>query len=290
MSNTFLYSVAVLIWGSTWLAIEYQLGVVEPEVSIVYRYAIAAVILIIWCKIRGLSLKFNLKSHGWFMLLGLLLFGLNYILAYRAQVHITSALAAIVFSTMLWLNIGMSRIVFGTRATPKVLLGAVLGIVGIVILFAPRIENVSFTDGVFFGSVLALTGALAASCGNMASQAAQKRKLPVIQSNAWGMVYGALLTAAVAVVSGHEFTFDATFTYIASLLYLALFGSVIAFGAYLTLIGRIGAHRAGYAAVMWPVVALALSMAFEGLQLDLAIITGTSFVLLGNLLVLKRSD
>ncbi len=290
MSNTFLYSVAVLIWGSTWLAIEYQLGVVEPEVSIVYRYAIAAGILIIWCKVRGLSLKFNLKSHGWFMLLGLLLFGLNYILAYRAQVHITSALAAIVFSTMLWLNIGMSRIVFGTRATPKVLLGAVLGIVGIVILFAPRIENVSFTDGVFFGSVLALTGALAASCGNMASQAAQKRKLPVIQSNAWGMVYGALLTAAVAVVSGHEFTFDATFTYIASLLYLALFGSVIAFGAYLTLIGRIGAHRAGYAAVMWPVVALALSMAFEGLQLDLAIITGTSFVLLGNLLVLKRSD
>ncbi len=290
MSNTFLYSVAVLIWGSTWLAIEYQLGVVEPEVSIVYRYAIAAFILIIWCKIRGLSLKFDLKSHGWFMLLGLLLFGLNYILAYRAQVHITSALAAIVFSTMLWLNIGMSRIVFGTRATPKVLLGAVLGIVGIVILFAPRIENVSFTDGVFFGSVLALTGALAASCGNMASQAAQKRKLPVIQSNAWGMVYGALLTAAVAVVSGHEFTFDATFTYIASLLYLALFGSVIAFGAYLTLIGRIGAHRAGYAAVMWPVVALALSMAFEGLQLDLAIITGTSFVLLGNLLVLKRSD
>ncbi len=290
MSNTFLYSVAVLIWGSTWLAIEYQLGVVEPEVSIVYRYAIAAFILIIWCKIKGLSLKFDLKSHGWFMLLGLLLFGLNYILAYRAQVHITSALAAIVFSTMLWLNIGMSRIVFGTRATPKVLLGAVLGIVGIVILFAPRIENVSFTDGVFFGSVLALTGALAASCGNMASQAAQKRKLPVIQSNAWGMVYGALLTAAVAVVSGHEFTFDATFTYIASLLYLALFGSVIAFGAYLTLIGRIGAHRAGYAAVMWPVVALALSMAFEGLQLDLAIITGTSFVLLGNLLVLKRSD
>lgn len=290
MSNTFLYSVAVLIWGSTWLAIEYQLGVVEPEVSIVYRYAIAAFILIIWCKIRGLSLKFDLKSHGWFMLLGLLLFGLNYILAYRAQVHITSALAAIVFSTMLWLNIGMSRIVFGTRATPKVLLGAVLGIVGIVILFAPRIENVSFTDGVFFGSVLALTGALAASCGNMASQAAQKRKLPVIQSNAWGMVYGAGLTALVALVSGHEFTFDATFTYIASLVYLALFGSVIAFGAYLTLVGRIGAHRAGYAAVMWPVVALALSMAFEGLRLDGSIIAGTSLVLLGNLLVLKRSE
>jgi drug/metabolite transporter (DMT)-like permease len=97
-----------------------------------------------------------------------------------------------------------------------------------------------------------------------------------------------LLTATAAVAGGHEFTFDATFTYIASLVYLAIFGSVIAFGAYLTLVGRIGAHRAGYAAVMWPVVALALSMAFEGLRLDAPIVVGTSFVLLGNLLVLKR--
>ncbi len=290
MNNTFLYMIAVLVWGSTWLAIEFQLGVVAPEVSIVYRYAIAAIILILWSKYRGLSLKFNRKSHVWFMLLGLLLFGLNYILAYRAQEHITSALAAIVFSTMLWLNIGMSRLVFGTRATPRVLIGAVLGVAGIVILFAPQVEAVSFSDNVFYGSILALAGALAASCGNMVSQAAQKHALPVIQSNAWGMIYGAAFCALVAFATGQEFTFEATFTYIVSLLYLALFGSVIAFGAYLTLIGRIGAHRAGYAAVMWPVVALALSMLFEGLRLDASIVIGTSFVLSGNLLVLKRDS
>jgi drug/metabolite transporter (DMT)-like permease len=290
MNNTFLYIVSVLIWGSTWLAIEFQLGVVAPEVSIVYRYALASVVLILWCKYRGLSLKFDVKSHLWFVLLGLLLFGLNYILAYRAQEHITSALTAIVFSTILWLNIGISRLVFGTRATPKVLVGAVLGIAGIVILFAPQVQAVSFSDSIFYGSVLALSGALAASCGNIASQAAQKRSLPVIQSNAWGMVYGAIICALVALAAGHEFNFEGTFTYIASLVYLALFGSVIAFGAYLTLIGRIGAHRAGYAAVMWPVVALALSMLFEGLRLDASIVIGTSFVLLGNLLVLKRGN
>ena len=158
-----------------------------------------------------------------------------------------------------------------------------------MIIFAPQVETLSFGDSVFYGSVLALIGALTASCGNIVSQAAQKRSLPVIQSNAWGIAYGAALSALVALASGHEFNFDGTFTYIASLVYLAIFGSVIAFGAYLTLIGRIGAHRAGYAAVMWPVVALALSMAFEGLQLDTAIVVGTSFVLLGNLLVLKKS-
>ena len=288
MSNTFLYVVSVAIWGSTWLAIEFQLGVVAPEVSIVYRYLLASGILFLWCKYRGLSLIFQAKYHLWFAALGLLLFSLNYILAYRAQEHLTSALAAITFSMLLWMNIVLSRFFFGTRATPRVLFGAALGIIGIVVIFAPQVEMVSLGDSVFYGCVLALAGALTASCGNMASQAAQKRALPVMQTNAWGMLYGALMTGIVAVASGRTFTFDATFTYIASLVYLALFGSVIAFGAYLTLVGRIGAHRAGYAAVMWPVVALALSMAFEGLRLDAPIVIGTSFVLLGNLLVLKR--
>ena len=288
MNNTLLYIVTVLIWGSTWLAIEYQLGVVEPEVSIVYRYLIASGVLFIWCKIRGLSLSFKVKDHIYFVLLGLLLFCLNYIFAYRAQIHITSAMAAIAFSMMLWINIVLSRFIFGTRATGRVLFGAALGIVGIVVLFAPQVGALSLSDSVFFGSLLALAGALTASCGNMVSQAAQKRSLPVMETNTWSMFYGAVLTFIVALVSGHEFNFDATFTYIASLMYLAIFGSVIAFGAYLTLLGRIGAHKAGYATVMFPVVALFLSFAFEGLQPDLAIVIGATLVLLGNSLVLKK--
>ena len=288
MNNSILYIVTVLIWGSTWLAIEYQLGVVEPEVSIVYRYVVAALVLFAWCKVRGLSLRFKVRDHVYFVLLGLLLFSLNYIFAYHAQVYITSALAAIAFSTMLWINIFLSRIFFGTRATPRVLIGALLGIVGIIVLFAPQIESVALTDTVLFGSVMALAGALTASCGNMVSQSAQKRSLPVVETNTWGMFYGAILTGIVALVGGHEFNFDATFTYITSLVYLAIFGSVIAFGAYLTLLGRIGAHKAGYVTVMFPVVAVILSMAFEGLQLSQTIVIGTVLVLLGNLLVLKK--
>jgi len=288
MSNTFLYIVTVLIWGSTWLAIEFQLGTVEPEVSIAYRYLLATVVLFIWCKIKRLSLVFKVKDHIYFIFLGLLLFCLNYILAYRAQIYLTSALAAIAFSTMLWMNIVLSRLIFGTRATGRVLFGAALGIVGVVVLFAPQISAISLSDSVFFGSLLALAGALTASFGNMVSQAAQKRSLPVVETNTWSMFYGAVLTGIIALASGHEFNFDGTFTYIASLTYLAVFGSVVAFGAYLTLLGRIGAHKAGYATVMFPVVALILSLAFEGLQLDLTIIVGATLVLLGNALVLKK--
>ena len=288
MNNSILYTITVVIWGSTWLAIEYQLGVVEPEVSIAYRYTAAALVLFAWCRFRGLSLRFSVKEHAYFVLLGLLLFCLNYIFAYRAQVHITSALAAIAFSTMLWMNIILSRIFFGTRVTVYVLAGALLGIVGIVVLFAPQIESIAVTDSMFFGSVLALGGALTASFGNMLSQSAQKRRLPVVETNTWGMFYGAILTSFVALASGHEFNFDATFTYISSLAYLAIFGSVIAFGAYLTLLGRIGAHKAGYVTVMFPVVAVILSVVFEGMRLTGTIVTGAALVLLGNLLILKK--
>lgn len=288
MSNTFLYAAAVLIWGSTWLAIEFQLGVVAPEVSIVYRYLAASGLLFIWCKIKGLSLSFKLKSHGWFALMGLLLFGLNYVLAYRAQIYITSALSAIAFSSMLWMNIINSRVFFGVRAGQRLYFGAFLGAIGICVLFGPQVAEVSLSDGILYGSLLAVLGALLASFGNMASQSAQKAKLPVIQSNAWSMLYGCLFTAVLAFAGGHEYTFDWSLGYVLSLAYLAVFGSVLAFGAYLTLLGRIGAHKAGYVTVMFPVVALILSILFEGLRLDIFIILGTSLVLAGNLLVLTE--
>ena len=254
--------------------------------SIFYRYIMAAFILFAWCKIKGLKLAFNFKSHCWFALMGLLMFCLNYILAYRAQIYITSALSAIAFSAMLWMNILNARLFFGVAVGGRIYLGATLGIVGIVVLFGPQVTEVSLSDSVLFGCLLALAGALMASFGNMVSQRAQKVRLPVVPSNAWSMLYGGLLTGALAWAQGHAFGFDTSMGYVLSLAYLTVFGSVIAFWAYLTLLGRIGAHRAGYATVMFPVVALLLSMLFEGLRLDVFVVLGFALVLAGNTLVL----
>jgi len=290
MNNMALYALTVLIWGSTWFAIEFQLGKVAPEVSLVYRYGMASLLLFAWCAWRGLRLRFAVREHVRFALLGLLLFGVNYIIAYRAQLYITSALTAIAFSTMVWMNIVNARLFFGVKAGTRVLLGALLGIAGIITLFAPRIGELSFTDGAFFGSFLAVLSALVASFGNMASQASQRAGLPVLQSNAWGMAYGTLFTLLVASASGHPFEFEWTAGYIGSLLYLTVFGSIVAFGAYLTLLGRIGAHRAGYAMVMFPVVALVLSTLFEGLEIDAMTACGCALVLIGNACVLSGKN
>ena len=287
MSNALLYAITVAVWGSTWLAIEFQLGVVAPEVSVVYRYAGASLLLFAWSSIRGLRLGFGLREHARFFMLGLLLFGLNYILTYRAQIYITSALTAIVFTSIVWINIVNARIFFGVRADRRVLIGAALGVAGIVTLFTPQITELTMSDTVLYGSLLAALAALVASFGNMASQSAQNAGLPVVQSNAWGMLYGTIITTVIAVLEGHEFVFDWSAGYLGSLLYLTVFGSIVAFGAYLTLLGRIGAHKAGYAMVMFPVVALILSAIFEDLEIDATVIIGTLLVLAGNVFVLN---
>ncbi len=289
MSNRLLYIVTVLIWGSTWIAIEYQLGVVEPEVSVFIRYALASAMLFAWCLFRGARLTFSLQAHIQFLLLGLLLFCLNYILTYQAQQYITSALSAIVFSMMLWMNMLNSRIFFGVRSGARVWLGSVAGIAGILLLFVPQVEDLAMTDATLYGAVLCLMGAFIASLGNMVSQRAQKSGLPILQSNAWGMLYGAIITGAISAYEGHSFAIDWSTNYLVSLAFLVLFGSIAAFGAYLTLLGRIGAHKAGYALVMFPVVALLISYFFEGLELSWNIISGITLVLLGNVFVLREN-
>ncbi len=287
MSNWFLYVVTVLVWGSTWIAIGFQLGTVAPEVSIFYRYLLASALLFSWCRFRGLNLQFGIRAHINFLMLGVLLFSLNYITAYYAQQYISSAMTAIAFSMMVWMNIVNARIFFGTRAGWRVIAGSMLGVVGIAVLFLPQVEHLSLTDLTLYGAGLAVLGAFLASLGNMVSQASQKDGLPIIQSNAWGMLYGAVLTAAIAVWQGREFAFDTTPEYVASLLYLTVFGSIIAFGSYLTLLGRIGAHKAGYAMVMFPLVALIMSVLFEDLELSKPIVAGMALVLAGNVFILR---
>jgi drug/metabolite transporter (DMT)-like permease len=277
-----------MVWGTTWMAIEYQLGTVAPEVSIFYRYLIASGLLFAWCLARGRRLRFTLADHRRFLQLGLALFSLNYVLTYYAQQHITSAVTAIAFSTMLWMNILNSRLFFGTRVDGKVVAGSTLGIAGIVILFLPEVGTSLAANGTMTGILLAIAGAYVASLGNMVSQAAQSAGLPVVQSNAWGMFYGALLTGMTALGEGHGFAVDGSSGYLLSLLYLAVFGSIVGFGSYLTLLGRVGAGRAGYAMVMFPVVAIGTSVVMGESQPGIEMIVGVALVMAGNLLVLGR--
>ncbi|OUR78908.1 EamA family transporter [Colwellia psychrerythraea] len=288
MNNTLLYLITVLIWGSTWIAINYQLGDVAAEVSLVYRFGLAALCMFAYCRFKKLPLEFSAKQHVQLFAFGLTLFGFNYYLLYNAQAHINSALTSIAFSTLMMVNILNARVWFKTRISSQVYYGGALGLMGIVTLFWPQISNVHFGDSTLLGLGLCLIGVFFASTGNMISIKNQHDKMPVLPATAWGMMYGSLFMFVVAIVQGQTFNFSYTFEYISSLLYLSIFGSVIAFGCYLTLLARIGAHKASYATIMFPAVAVVISSFFEGFIWDSYTFIGLSLMLAGNLVVLAK--
>lgn len=290
MQNTFLYLITVLIWGSTWLAIKFQLGVVAPEVSVAYRFLLAALLLFAFSRLRSLPLRFSLRQHAFIALQGSLLFSVNYILVYFAELYVTSGLVAVVFSTIIILNVVFGALFLRSPVNFLVLLGALVGILGLGLIFWPEWRGFDLGRGAALGLGLALLSSLFASLGNIVSARNQREGIPVIQANAYGMLYGSLLTLAIALARGTGFSFDASFGYLASLFYLALFGSVIAFGSYLTLLGRIGADRAAYVTVLFPVIALLLSSVYEGLALSGLQFAGVGLVLLGNAIVIARRN
>ena len=281
-----MYLTSVLIWGSTWLAITFQFGTVPPAVSVVYRFALAGLILLAWARLKGLRLRFSPSEHLWMALQGFLLFGINYLCVYLAETEITSGLVAVLFSLLVVLNIVGTRIFFGTPLKPSTLLGAVLGIGGIVLVFLPEIGRGTGRGSPTLGIALALAGALTASLGNIVAYRNHGRGLPVVQMNTFGMLYGALFVAVFALVTGQPFPFDGSPRYLISLAYLAVFGSIVAFGAFLALLGRIGADRAGYVTVAIPIVALLLSGLFEGLRWHPSLVLGILLCVAGNVAVL----
>ena len=290
MHSTSLYLTSVLIWGSTWYAIKFQLGVVAAEVSLVYRFALASVILLLFCLLTRRSLKFSVAQQGFIALQGLCLFSTNYLIFYWATDLLTSGIVALLFSTVILMNIVNGAIFMGTRVSQSVVLGACIGIAGIGVIFWSEVGAVQNTADTWRGLWMCLLATFLASIGNILSARNQKQGIPVVQTNAWGMFYGALIMAIYAFFSGASFDYEPTLSYSLSLVYLSVFGSILAFGCYLTLIGRIGADKAAYAAVLFPVIALGISTLFEGYQWTLLAVFGFALVLLGNYLVLAKKN
>ncbi|MEX1300397.1 MAG: EamA family transporter [Desulfotignum sp.] len=288
VKDSLLYVVTVIIWGSTWIGIKFQLGTVDPMISVVYRFALSSVILLVFCKLRGMTLIFSFRDHVFMALLGLLLFSVNYWLVYVAEVYLTSGLVAVLFSSIVFMNIANGAFFLGAPVERKMVLGAGVGIVGIVLIFMHEIESFDLTDKNLMGVAFGFTSVLLASLGNITSARNSRNNIPVIQANAFGMGYGALTLAFLALFLGKEFDFSMTLPYVTSLCYLAVFGSIIAFTSYLTLIRSLGASKASYSIMVVPVVALIISSFAEGYVWSISAVAGMILVVGGNFLALHR--
>jgi drug/metabolite transporter (DMT)-like permease len=287
LSNATLFGIASAIWGSTWLAITFQLGVVAPELSVAYRFALGCAILAGWCRATGVRLRFPGREHAVLAAFGATLFGLNYIAVYWAEKFVASGLVAVVFSTIVFMSpVGM-RIVYGEALTLRTMVAAALGVTGVALLFLPELRAAREGGSVAVGIVVALVATVIATVGNLVAVRIHKTGLPTFPATAWGMAYGSLTAFIAAAVSGAPWAFEATPGYVLSLLYLALFGSVFAFGAYLTLLKRVGAGPSAFVGVSTPVIALVLSTLFEGYRWTWVGAAGVVLAVAGNWLALR---
>lgn len=281
MGNFLLFGACVLIWGTTWYAITMQLGVVAPEVSLVYRFGLAALTLAVIARLRGRQIKLRRADHGFAMLQGLTMFGLNYVLVYYATGYISSGLVAVLFTTLTFMNLINERLLFGLRIDWRVALASALGLAGIATIFLPEVASLRASSDRLIGLLIVLAGTYVASLGNMVAIRNTRSGIPVTTMTIWGLVYGTLFLAVFSVVRGAPFAFEATLAYVGSLLYLSLAGTAAAFIAYLELIRRIGSGPAAYTAVLIPLVALAVSTWLEGYHWTWTAAAGVAMVLVG---------
>lgn len=269
MPSPLLFIAACLIWGSTFFAITLQLGEVAPAVSVVYRFGLSAAVLFAWCLARGDQLLMPWRTQRWMFLQGAATFGLSYICTYSSEQYLVSGLVAVLFALMVFWNPILNRLAFGTPISWRTWSAGVVAICGVTLLFFQSIrgawnEILSGGNGHFLlGLALALTATIASSIGNVVVIKVREQSSNVLLTMAWSMLWGTLLVALWVMASGQRFSMPAGLPYWGGLLYLSLFGSVIAFAAYFTLIHRIGSHKAVYIGVVTPVISVLLSIQLE---------------------------
>lgn len=286
--NAILYCLVVVIWGTTWIAIYLQQGPVAAPVSIFWRFAVATALMMVIMLARGKLRRLSTRDHLFCFVQGACVFCFNFWCFYTAAAWINTGLESVIFSMAVLFNAVNSFLFFGQKPPVRFYCAAALGLTGIVTLFWQDLINSGFSHSLLLGIGLSALGTFGFSLGNMISLRHQKKGLEVMTTNSWAMLYGTLLIAVIALLRGDNFTPQWTFSYLGALLYLAILGSVIAFGAYFTLVGRIGPSNAAYSTLLFPLVALSISTVYEGYVWQVNAVAGLILILVGNLVMFAR--
>lgn len=283
-----LFAICVLTWGTTWHAITYQIGHTAPDVGVAMRFGLAGLFILAMCLVRGERLRFAASDHVRFALQGVFMYGVSYICVYEAERHLPSGLVAVGYSASpLITGIG-AQWLFGVRVSQRFVAGGLLGLSGVALMFWPEFGKAADGASTSLGALFTIGSVLLSAVGSLTASRNRSGGLPFWPALGWGMVYGAAASAVIAGAQGHSFALPLVFSWWASLLYLALAGSVLTFACYLTLQDRIGPGPSGAIGVMTPLLALVVSLLFEGYRPDVLTGVGAALAVAGNALMLRR--
>lgn len=284
-----LYAIVVLIWGSTWFAISFQLGDVAVELSVAYRFGLASICLFIYARLTGRAAGLPLTDYGLVVVMGMLMFSISYVLVYVGSGYIATGLVAVLYSLIVIFNGVLERFFYKTPIDRRLIVASAVGLSGTALVFWPEVANLDIENQALIGITWTVASVFVAALGNMAAISNTRHGWPIVVVNAHAMAWGAATSLLIAIVMARPFTFSLAPGYVSSLLFLAIFGSSIAFGCFLALIKQIGSARASYASVLFPIIALGISTLFEGYRWTAAALVGVALILSGNWLALSRA-
>ena len=275
-------AICALVWGATWFTITLQLGVVDPVVSLVYRFSVASLVLALWALHRREPVRLSLPQHAAAAGVGVFTFAFDYALTYSAELRIVSGLVALIFATLAFVNLVSFRVLLGQHAPRQAWLAAAVGASGVALLSWSEIAQSRLDRSTVTGLALALGAVLFCAIGNVFAFRGERAGAPLMASTAWAMGYGALALALYATLSGKHWSFEPTARYVLSLCYLALIGSVLAFTLYFGLARRRGYTMASYILALTPLLAMGMSSLFEGKRWPPVTLAGVALVLWGQ--------
>ncbi len=258
------FGIVTLIWGSTWIVIRDQLGVVPASWSVTYRFLIAGTVMLLWAWQRGDRIVVDRRGLLFAAGLGLAQFCLNFNFVYRAEQYVTSGLVALMYALLIVPNSILARILLGQRMGRQLLVGSAIALAGVALLFVHEArEHPENGAAVLIGLAIALAGVFAASVANVMQATPTAKAYPMVPLLGLAMLIGATMDATYATLTVGAPVFDWRWTYVAGLFYLGIVASAVAFTLYFGLIRTIGPAKAAYNGVVVPVIAMLLSTLFE---------------------------
>jgi drug/metabolite transporter (DMT)-like permease len=288
LANWQLFAICVLTWSTTWYAITFQIGHSTPEVGVALRFGLAGAVVLAMCAARGMRLRFSLRDHALLALQGSFMYGVSYLCVYHAEKHIVSGLVAVGYSASPLVTGLGAQALFGLRVSTRFVTGGLLGLLGVALMFRTEFGRTAGTHDAALGALFTVGSVLLSSIGSLTASRNRAHGLPFWPAMGYGMLYGSAVAAAFAMLMGHSFALPPVASWWLSLLYLSLAGSVLTFACFLTLQERIGPGPTGTIGVMTPLLALLVSMLFEGFRPDGLTLAGAALAVVGNVLMLRR--
>ena len=282
------FGIVTLIWGSTWLVIRDQLGVVPPSWSVTYRFLVASICMAGWALWKRESWRLGARGLAFAAVLGLMQFCLNFNFVYRAEQHVTSGLVSVVFAMLLIPNALFGRIFLGQKLGRQLVIGSAIAMVGVVLLFVREARVDPHGPGqVLAGIGFTLCAILSASTANVMQATPTAARYPMGTMLAAAMLVGASIDALFAFATVGPPVVEHRAAYWLGILYLGVFASALAFPLYFGVLRAIGPAKAAYSSVIVPVIAMMLSTLLEGYRWSGLAIGGAALAATGLIVALR---